>query len=172
MKPPALLLLLVGSVGLIGYSVHLLRERTAVNAPQAAPTDSEGAAKPPPDPRFARPTYEGDSARDTLAIALRSRLQTAIEAPEEVPLLPTPESRVEAETGFEVIMERIEGLVDDDVAVSKRRRKRLYRAANDAFSAYSEHLDPSDSRDMEALENAHVRLKVMLDEVGAGPPGS
>lgn len=172
MKPWHLLVLLAGSLGLVGYTAHLLRgDRPAAREPAAA-AGTQPHATAPTDTR-GRARFGGDDgARDALAIALASRLERALEAPEEEPLLPTPESRVEAETSFEVVMDRIDGLADSGERVSKRRRQRLYRAANDAFSAFSEHLDPGSARDMATLEEAHVRLKLMLGEIGAGPPGS
>ncbi|PCC73246.1 hypothetical protein SAMN02745121_03027 [Nannocystis exedens] len=161
------------TLGLFGYTLCQLAGRTPTRERPAEVARAAAAKKSGDDgPRAYRDPRDERDARDTLAIALRSRLERALEAPEEPPPLPAPNDRLEAETAFEVVMDKIEGLADKGDAVSKRRRKRLYRAANDAFAALSNHLDGQNPHDLAALEQAHVRLKVMLREIDAGPPGS
>lgn len=169
MKPRTLLALGAASLGLFGYALCQLRapaparERPAVVA-AGQPAD-RGAGRP-------RAPADVDADRDALAIALRSRLERALEAPEPSPPLPSPESRVEAEVAFDTVMASVEELADKGARVSKKRRERLYRAANDAFAALSLHLDARDPRDAAELEDAHARLKLMLREIDAGPPGT
>ncbi|MCY1057943.1 hypothetical protein [Nannocystis sp. SCPEA4] len=172
MKLRTLIALGAVSLGLFGYTLCQLsgregaRERPAevAEASKKKPWD-----KPPPLPRS---DIDVRDDRDALAVSLRSRLERALEAPEELPPLPIPDDRREAETAFEVVMSKIEGLADKGNRLSKRGRKRLYRAANDAFAALSDHLDAQNPQDLAALEEAHVRLKVMLREIDAQPPGS
>lgn len=71
----------------------------------------------------------------------------------------------DAQAGFDYAMRRVE-------RVAKRRRRiktdqweRLYRQANDAFSAYSMQLDPNDVDQLAVLEDAHRRLKQGLKRV-------
>jgi hypothetical protein len=168
MKLRTLLALGAVTLGLFGYTV--CRDRSPA---RERPAEVAKAAKKASDKaKFSTLPPDGQDARDAMAIALRSRLERALEAPEEVPPLPTPDSRVEAETAFEVVMASVEELAEKDTPPSKRRRKRLYRAANDAFAALSDQLDAHNPRDLAALEEAHVRLRVMLREIDAGPPGS
>jgi hypothetical protein len=71
----------------------------------------------------------------------------------------------DARQGFEHIMKRVEALG------SKRRRlthdewRQTYRAANDAFSALSIHLDARDDNQRAELEDAYARLKTGLERV-------
>lgn len=166
MRAPALIALCAASLGLFGYAaVSLLGgpEKPA-DAPAAGPAPT--AAKAPRE----RPKRAADDDRDAIARALAQALERALEAEPEAPLPLTSESRQEAEVSFEVVMEKLEALADKGDPLSKRRRRRLYRAANDSFSALSAHLDPHSAQDMQTLEDAHARLKHMLREVEAGPP--
>lgn len=123
-------------------------------------------------PRRGGAGFDAQAAeREALALAFASRLERALEAPEELPLPLTSESRLEAEAAFEVVMGKLEELADSGARASAGRRRRLYRAANDAFSALSDHLDASSARDLAILEEAHSRMKQMLAEVGAAPRG-
>ena len=120
----------------------------------------------------ARAGFDAKAAeREALALAFASRLERALEAPEELPLPLTTESRAEAEAAFEVVMGKLEELADSGKTASAARRRRLYRAANDAFAALSDHLDAASARDLAVLEEAHSRMKQMLAEVGASPRG-
>lgn len=168
MKSRTLLALGAASIALLGYTVHLLGERKAARPRPAAAADA--APRPADSGPRARPGADDDGgARDALAIALRSRLERALDGPDEEPPLPIPETRVEAEAAFEVVMDSVERLADSGDKISKRRRQRLYRAANDAFAALSNHLDAQRPRDLAQLEEAHIRLKHMLGEIGAEP---
>lgn len=172
MKLRTLLALGAASIVLLGFAVYRLRDdrpdarpRPAAAAPAPARATPAARPRPPSD-------ADHDAARETLAIALRSRLERALDGPEEEPVLPAPATRVEAEASFEAVMQSIEEHLDKDDKLSRRRRQRLYRAANDAFSALSMHLDATNPRELAQLEDAHVRLKNMLGAVEAGPPGS
>jgi hypothetical protein len=170
MKLRTLLALGAASLGLFGYTLCQLRAPSPKRERPAAVAAEPGAARP----GAARPRSSADidADREALAIALRSRLERALEAPEPSPPLPSPESRVEAEVAFEAVMASVEELADKGDRVPKQRRRRLYRAANDAFAALSQHLDPRDPNDAAELEDAYARLKLMLREIDAGPPGS
>lgn len=171
MKLRTLLALASASLALVGFAVYRLGPRTD---PRARPAAAAPASTSPAPAARPRPLTDADhdAARDTLAVALRSRLERALDGPEEEPPLPVPTSRLEAEASFEAVMESVETLADKGDKVSRGRRQRLYRAANDAFSALSIHLDGNNPRDLMQLEEAHVRLKQMLGEIEAGPPGS
>jgi hypothetical protein len=171
MKASTFLALGAVSLGLFGYTLCQLAGSTPASE-RAAEVARPQAAKTASDAPGRRDLRDEREARDALAIALRSRLERALEAPEELPPLPQPNDRLEAETAFEVVMDKVEGLADKGASLSKGRRKRLYRAANDAFAALSNQLDGQNPHDLAALEQAHVRLKVMLREIDAGPPGS
>ncbi|MDC0720712.1 hypothetical protein [Nannocystis bainbridge] len=169
MKTGTLLALGAVTLGLFGYTLCQLGGRPPERPAEVA---RAAAAKKTREAVQFRDLRDEQDARAALAVSLRSRLERALEAPEELPPLPTPNDRLEAETAFEVVMGQIEGLADKGGPHPKGKRKRLYRAANDAFAALSNHLDGHDPRDRLALEDAHVRLKVMLREIDAGPPGS
>ncbi|WAS96186.1 hypothetical protein [Nannocystis punicea] len=176
MKASTFLALGAITLGLFGYTLCQLggRSPTPESAEVAGAADGKKAKDAPGFRRLGdeRDERAARESREALEIALRNRLERALEAPEELPPLPVPNDRLEAETAFEVVMAKIEGLADKGAALPKGRRKRLYRAANDAFAALSDHLDGRNPRDLAALEEAHVRLKVMLREIDAGPPGS
>lgn len=129
-------------------------------AAQPAPPASRGAsarvgpaASPSPSPGAERPR--------TLADALQSIAQ-----PREPALqLPPAQARREAEASFEHIMQTLEGLADAGERVPAARRDELYRNTNDAFSALSANLDPNSAADMQALEDANIRMKAMLREL-------
>jgi hypothetical protein len=73
--------------------------------------------------------------------------------------------RQAAEEGFDHIMGVIEETARDHERLAKSDWRELYRAANDAFSALSIHLDAADSGDRELLEQAHQRLQDGLRRV-------
>lgn len=172
---PRLLLVAVAAatVGLAVYGASQLGRRPAdTDAPAAAEPPTKAAAR---DDRRGAASDDARDAdrnadRDALAIALRNRLERALEAPEdEEPPLPPSESRIEAETSFEVVMEQLERFAEQDAPISRSRKARLYRAANDSFSALTNQLDPASKADMQLLEDAHVRMKAMLAELDIAP---
>lgn len=171
MSPRAVLVVAAAAtLGLLVYAASLLR---GGDPPAPADPAAEGAPDRVDDdrPLSPRERSERDGDRDALARALRTRLERALEAPEpQEPPLPPSQSRLEAETAFEVVMEELEQLADAETPLSRRRRARLYRYANDTFSALTNQLDPNSARDMQALEDAHVRLKTMLGELDVAPP--
>jgi len=55
--------------------------------------------------------------------------------------------------------------------VPRARREQLYRNTNDAFAALSATLDAEHSaEDRQALEDANIRMKAMLTELGVRVP--
>ena len=80
------------------------------------------------------------------------------------------QARSEAEASFEHIMKTLEELADAGQRVPTARRDELYRNTNDAFAALSAALDPNDAADMQALEDANIRMKAMLHELGVRVP--
>ena len=123
--------------------------------PPAAPPE------PPPAPVARRPSAE--PAGPTVADAL----QRALDPPPDPGALPTAPTvaRRDAEAGFDHVMETLEGLADTRERLTRARRDELYRNANDAFSAFSAALDPNSDADMQALEDANIRMKAMLSEL-------
>jgi hypothetical protein len=73
--------------------------------------------------------------------------------------------RPTAEAGFDHIMGVLEEIADDRERLAKSDWRELYRAANDAFSALSMHLDADNPADLERLEQAHRRLQDGLRRV-------
>lgn len=73
--------------------------------------------------------------------------------------------RQSAEAGFDHIMGVLEDTAEDRERLAKSDWRELYRAANDAFSALSMHLDAEDPGDLERLEQAHRRLQDGLRRV-------
>ena len=73
--------------------------------------------------------------------------------------------RQTAEAGFDHIMGVLEETAEDRERLAKSDWRELYRAANDAFSALSMHLDAEDPADLERLEQAHRRLQDGLRRV-------
>lgn len=173
---PRLALVALGAavVGLVVYAATLVGERRGGPDAAAGSADAKPAARGRDDDDPRRPLEhdpERAADREALALALRTRLERALEAPEdEEPPLPPSQSRVEAETAFDVVMEQLERYADQDAPISGRRKARMYRAANDAFSALSNQLDPKNQRDMQALEDAHVRMRAMFVELDIAPP--
>ncbi|HEY0138384.1 MAG TPA: hypothetical protein VGB85_30070 [Nannocystis sp.] len=103
--------------------------------------------------------------------AVASALQRAFGPPPEPELkLPPARSRREAEASFEGMMTALEELADAGKKLPRARRDQLYRDTNDVFSALSAHLDPNDAADMQLLEDANIRMKAMLGELGVRVP--
>lgn len=128
-----------------------------------------------PDPGHERaPTAEGPAARRSSVSPgdkLGDALQHVISPPREPQLrLPPAQARSEAEASFEHIMKTLEELADAGQRVPTARRDELYRNTNDAFAALSAALDPNDAADMQALEDANIRMKAMLHELGVRVP--
>jgi|JI6StandDraft_1071083.scaffolds.fasta_scaffold00702_14 hypothetical protein len=161
MQPRALIGL--GALALaLAVLVVLTRGPTAelARAPEPgrerAPTAQEPAARRP-----------SGSPGDNLGDAL----QRVISPPREPQLrLPPAQARSEAEASFEHIMKTLEELADAGQRVPTARRDELYRNTNDAFAAFSAALDPNDAADMQALEDANIRMKAMLHELGVRVP--
>lgn len=156
-------LLALVAVGVAGWLV--LRD-DAPAPPAEAPAASATSTARQPLP--ARPS-DPDDARERIAALMRLRLERALEAPEEAPLPETIQSRIEAEAAFEATMQMLEAQAEKDDLAPRRRRARLYRYANDAFSAMSLYLDPTSARDQATLEESYARMKTMLSAAGAEP---
>lgn len=125
-----------------------------------------GPDAPAATPRPAPPAPPAADARTIADIT-----QRVLEAPPEPTLrLPPAEARKQAEAAFEAIMQTLEELADAGKRVPRARREELYRSTNDAFAAYSAALDPADAADLQALEDANIRMKTMLREIGVRPP--
>ena len=153
MQPRVLIGLGAVALGLAGHAVVTLR-----GAPDPVATPIRAAA---PTPTPADPT----------ARTMADALQRVREPPPEPVFRPPPaEARRQAEASFETMMQTLEQLADAGKRVPRARREQLYRNTNDAFSAYSAELDPNDPADMQALEDANIRMKTMLHEVGVRVP--
>ena len=73
--------------------------------------------------------------------------------------------RQAAEDGFDHVMKVLEETAADRERLDKADWRELYRAANDAYSALSMHLDANDPEQREQLEAAHRRLQEGLRRV-------
>ena len=103
--------------------------------------------------------------------ALAGALQRVLEPPPEPSVkLPPAVARRAAEESFEAMMHTLEELADADKRVPRARRDQLYRETNDVFSALSAQLDANDAADMQQLEDANIRMKAMLAELGVRVP--
>ena len=78
-------------------------------------------------------------------------------------------SRDEAVASFEGIMDHLDALASRGERVSKKQKAELYRAANDAFAALSNKLDPTNRDDALQLENASITLREQLSRLGIEP---
>ncbi len=160
MQPRALIGL--GALALAAALTAVLALRPGA-APTASPRRSVAAVdrdsgssstSPPQD----RPRTLGDALQ-------------ALGQPREAQMqLPPAEARREAEASFEHVMGTLEDLADAGQRLPAARRDELYRNANDAFSALSGALDPQSPADMQALEDANIRMKAMLRELGVRVP--
>ena len=74
-------------------------------------------------------------------------------------------SEGEARRGFDHIMKRVEALGHKRRRLSQDEWRETYRAANDAFSALSVHLDARNASERAELEDAYARLKAGLQSV-------
>lgn len=145
---PALAIVAVAVTAITAWAV-LLRE-------PAAPPDPEVVARP-------APARHQDGPGPSLADAFQRALDPPPD-PETLRKTP-PVGRAEAEASFEHLMETLEAHADRDERLPRARRDELYRNVNDAFAAFSATLDPADAADMQALEDANVRMKAMLSEL-------
>ncbi len=120
---------------------------------------------------------EAEEARERLALADRGVALGSVErraadplmADNEVPApaldLTQPLSPEDAQAGFDYAMRRVERIAKTRRRLKVDQWQELYREANDAFSAYSMHLDATDADQLAKLEDAHVRLKKGLKRV-------
>lgn len=76
-----------------------------------------------------------------------------------------PVGKDEAEVGFDYAMRRVEKTAGKRKRLKLTAWEALYREANDAFSAYSMHLDASDPDQLTLLEDARRRLIAGLGRV-------
>lgn len=140
------------------------REPASVPPEQTAPL-------PPP---ASRPSSRAEPTAEPTAEPPTRTLGDALEAlrqpPEPAMQLPPTEARREAEASFEHIMQTLEDLADAGQRVPAARRDELYRNTNDAFAALSATLDPNSAADMQALEDANIRMRAMLHEAGVRVP--
>jgi hypothetical protein len=161
MQPRALLGL--GALALAAALTAVLALR-----PAAEPTASA------PSRRSATTTAQSGKSSSTSPQDRPRTLGDALQAlgqPREPEMrLPPAEARVEAEASFEHIMQTLETLADAGERLPVARRDELYRNTNDAFSALSASLDPQSPADMQLLEDANIRMKAMLHELGVRVP--
>ena len=153
MQPRALIGLGAVAVALVAYAGWVtLAPREA--APGPAPTEDRPL---PPDP-----------ARGA---AVADALQRVMGPPPEPQVrLPPAEARRAAEESFETMMHTLEQLADAGKRVPRARRDELYRHTNDAFAALSAELDATNADDLQILEDANIRMKAMLNELGVRVP--
>lgn len=134
------------------------------------------AAGPGPTPTPTRhapaPASTARDQPDTSDRDLADAVQRVIEPPPEPELrLPPAAARRAAEASFEAIMQSLETLGDAGKRLPRARRDELYRNTNDAFAALSATLDAEHSpEDRQTLEDANIRMKAMLTELGVRVP--
>ena len=161
MQPRVLLGLAAVALGVAAYATF------AATRPPADPSPAEAADVPVHRPPPA--AYDQLDERDHRSLA--NALQRAFGPPPEPAVkLPPAQARREAEASFEGLMTALEELADAGKKLPRARRDQLYRDTNDVFSALSAHLDPNDAADMQLLEDANIRMKAMLDELGVRVP--
>lgn len=152
MKPRSALLLVTATVAVAAIALMLSRE--------PPPKPAEPALRPPPPV----PVQTGPTIADALQRALEPE-------PEPEALRTTPVvGRVDAEAGFDALMDSLDDMADREVRLTRERRHELYRNINDAFSGLSATLDPNDAGDMQLLEDANIRMKAMMDELKIRAP--
>jgi hypothetical protein len=160
MQPRALLGIAAAALGIAAYATY------PWTRPPADPRASEAETaihRPPP------PAYDELGEHEHRAVA--HALQRAFGPPPEPEIkLPPARSRREAEASFEGMMTTLEELADAGKKLPRARRDQLYRDTNDVFSALSAQLDPNDAADMQLLEDANIRMKAMLGELGVRVP--
>ncbi len=148
-------LLGLGAVAIVGVTIYRIR-----TGPEVAEDVAEAAAM------TSAPQY---GAREDRAVV--GALQRVVGPPPALDIkLPPAAARRAAEESFEAMMHTLEQLADADTRVPRSRRDQLYRETNDVFSALSIQLDPNDASDMQLLEDANIRMKAMLGELGVGVP--
>lgn len=151
-------------IGLGALAIALVAAAALVLSPTNGERPDPGA--PPEAPRPTPSSSPGPRSPRTLGDAIEALAQ-----PREPQIqLPPAEARREAEASFEHIMQTLEELADAGKRVPAARRDELYRNTNDAFSALSATLDPNSAADMQALEDANIRMKSMLHELGVRVP--
>lgn len=89
--------------------------------------------------------------------------ENEVEPPNLDPAGPLTASDVEA--GFDYAMRRVERIARTRRKLEQDEWTELYREANDAYAAYSMHLDATEPGDLAKLEDAHKRLKAGLKRV-------
>lgn len=120
---------------------------------------------------------QAQQARQRFADAARGVVRASAERREADPLMAEnevaapviaftgPVSASDAEAGFDYAMRRVERIAKTRRRLGVDQWHELYREANDAFSAYSVHLDAHDVDQLAMLEDAHRRLKKGLKRV-------
>jgi|GEM_PF-1934766 len=89
--------------------------------------------------------------------------ENEVAAPNLDPAGPLTAGDVEA--GFDYAMRRVERIARTRRKLKQDEWSELYREANDAYAAYSMHLDATEPGDLAKLEDAHRRLKQGLKRV-------
>lgn len=164
MQPRALIGL--GAVALAAALTAVFTLRPAAQPDPSASRRTVVTAEPGRSPSSTSPAAAAAEHPRTLADAMQVLAQ-----PREPEMqLPPDRARREAEVSFEHIMQTLESLADAGERLPIARRDELYRNTNDAFSALSAALDPASAADMQALEDANIRMKAMLRELRVGVP--
>lgn len=77
-----------------------------------------------------------------------------------------PVTKVDALANFEAYMAELETLANDGRVTDGAK---IYRQANDAYTALSMMLDPKDSSEAQLLENAHIQMRETLARLEITP---
>lgn len=155
---------LPGLAGLVGLGALAFLLATFLGSrPDPAPAPTRHAPAPASTARDQPEAIDRD---------LADAVQRVLDPPPEPELkLPPAAARRAAEASFEAMMQSLEALGDAGKRLPRARRDELYRNTNDAFAALSATLDAEHSpEDRQTLEDANIRMKAMLTELGVRVP--
>jgi hypothetical protein len=154
----------VGALALAGYALKVLLTQ---------PVHDDGGAELPRHPP-AQARAQADARERFIQYARAVEQDGSASIPgddlvddDDAPWALGPEGVGEddARRGFDHIMRRVEAVGAKRRRLTQDEWRQTYRAANDAFSALSTHLDARDEEQRSELEEAYARLKSGLDGV-------
>jgi hypothetical protein len=149
----------VGAVGLAAYALSvLLADPGYDEAPTGPVPDVSAQTRVRADTRDRFVEYARAVQQPQSATLPGDDLVDDDDGP-PVTLGPEAVDESEARHGFEHIMKRVEALGSKRRRLTQDEWRQTYRAANDAFSALSNHLDARDADQRAELEEAYFRLK-------------
>lgn len=164
---------IVGTVALVGYAVAVLMggpeadeavEDVIADARSGEEVTDEVQRRRERVARVAHGMMLAPGGPDADAPTVQDELAPEVPAP-NVPYGSGELDPVSARTSFDYAMDRVESIGQSRKWLMPEDWDKLYREANDSFSALSIVLDPSDEADAAELEEAYKRLKKGLKRV-------